>query len=217
MSLIFHDDEQGSDGWKAARRAVITGSRFRDARERLKSGELSAKAKLYAQDLARERLGGSAMEVYQNSQMRFGTEQEPLARAAYVAATGNEVQEVGFISTEDGKFGVSPDGLVGDDGAIEVKTICSSDVLFKVLVDGDVSQYIDQINGYMWLLGLEWVDLCVWVPDLVDAGMALTIKRIHRDETAIEELESDLIAFERLVSQYEAKLRALIEPVRLAA
>lgn len=63
-------------------------------------------------DTARERCGGKAADVYVNSAMRFGTEQEPLARVAYEDATGLLVEEVGFAFTTDGKFGVSVDGLV---------------------------------------------------------------------------------------------------------
>lgn len=217
MGLIFHTDEQGTEGWLQARKGVITGSRFRDARDRLKSGELSAKAKLYAQDVARERLGGKAADVYVNAAMRFGTEQEPLARAAYMAATGLVAEEVGFISTDDYKFGVSPDSLVGDDGVLEIKTIVSSDTLFTAVVERDISQYIDQCTGYLWLLGRKWVDLVLWCPDLADAGGALSVCRIYRDEDAIEKLEADLLAFERQVSKNFAALKAVICPEALAA
>ncbi len=208
--MIYHDDEQGSEAWLESRRGVLTGSMFRVARDKLKDGRPSKAALLYAMDTARERCGGRASEVYQNAAMRFGTEQEPLARQAYEARTGNIVEEAGFITTDDAKFGVSVDGLVDDDGLVEIKTIVSSDTLFAVLVDGDISAYLDQINGALWLLGRKWCDLCLWAPDL-PAGK-LTVIRITRDENAIEALESDLIAFERLVSQYEAKLRAKLAP-----
>jgi len=220
MGLIFHTDEQGTDAWRDSRRGVITGSMFKVARDKTAKGLPSAKALTYAMDTARERCGGKAQDVYVNAAMRFGTEQEPLARAAYIAATGLQAEQVGFITTDDGKFGLSPDSLVGPNGGLEIKTIVSSNTLFTAVVDGDVSEYIDQVNGYMWLLGLDWVDLVLWVPDLADAGMALNIRRVHRDEDAIEKLEADLIAFEKLVSDYEAKLRRLgvaNEPELLAA
>jgi len=139
--------------------------------------------------------------------MRTGTEQEPFARAAYEAMTGNFVEEAGFITTDDGLFGVSVDGLVDDDGVIEIKTMVSSDTLFTAVVDGDISAYIDQCNGAMWLLGRKWVDLILWAPDLEPIGRQLTTIRIERDDDAIEELEDDLMEFERLVSKYEHLLR----------
>jgi hypothetical protein len=208
--VIVHQHEQGSEEWLDARRGVITGSRFKDARDKTAKGAMSAKATLYAQDVARERFGGSAEGAFANSAMRFGTEQEPLARQAYEARSGNLVEEAGFITTDDGKFGVSVDGLVDDDGVIEVKTIVSSGTLFTALVEDDHSAYIDQINGALWLLGRKWCDLILWAPDL-PVGR-LTIKRIVRNEDAIQKLEDDLLAFERLVSQYEAKLRARLAP-----
>lgn len=199
---------QGTDEWLAARRGRITGSQFKVARDRLKNGEYTSKAKLYAMDTARERIGGKAADVYVNAAMRFGTEQEPLARVAYEDATGNLVEEVGFAYTEDGKFGVSVDGLVNDDGMVEIKTMVSSDTLFKAVVEADHSEYIDQINGAMWLLARKWCDLILWAPDLPERKM--TVVRINRDDNAIDALVQDLVKFERMVCEYEAKLRKTI-------
>lgn len=207
MELIVHTAPQGSQEWLDARRGVTTGSRFKDARSKLKSGGLSKDCLKYAMDVARERVGGRPPEVRPNDAMRTGTEQEPFARAAYEAKTGNFVEEAGFITTDDGLFGVSVDGLVDDDGVIEIKTMVSSDTLFTAVVDGDISAYTDQCNGAMWLLGRKWVDLVLWAPDLEPIGRHLTIIRIERDDDVIEELESDLMAFERLVSKYEHLLR----------
>lgn len=201
---------QGTDEWLAARRGRITGSQFRVTRDRLKNGEYTSKAKLYAMDTARERVGGKAADVYVNAAMRFGTEQEPLARVAYEDKTGHLVEEVGFAYTTDGKFGVSVDGLVDSDGMVEIKTMVSSDTLFKAVVDADHSEYIDQINGAMWLLGRKWCDLILWAPDL-PAGQ-LTVVRINRKESDIEALEDDLVKFERMVSDYESKLRRALMP-----
>jgi exodeoxyribonuclease (lambda-induced) len=206
--MIFHNDPQGSEEWLAARRGVITGSRFRDARDRVRSGDLSSKAKLYAMDVARERCGGLAAQQFQSYAMRAGSDQEPIARQAYEARTGNFVDEAGFITTDDRKFGVSVDGLVDDDGMVEIKTMVSSETLFTAVVHCDISAYIDQINGSLWLLGRKWCDLILWAPDLPDGR--LTIRRIERDEDAIQKLEDDLISFEKVVSQYEEQLRATL-------
>lgn len=201
--MIHHQHEQGSEEWLQARRGVITGSRFKDARDKLKSGAPSKVALGYAMDLARERMGGSAPSKFQNAAMRTGTEQEPIARAMYERLTGNLVDEVGFFTTDDGLFGLSPDGLTDDDGVLEIKTMVSSDTLFTAVAEGDLSAYADQCNGYLWLLGRKWVDLVLWIPDM----QRMIIKRIERDESAIESLESDLMAFSALVTEYENKLR----------
>ena len=97
--MIHHQHEQGSEAWLAARKGCITGSRFKDCRDKLKSGGPSKACIAYAQDTARERMGGSAPAKFQNAAMRTGTEQEPLARLAYERRTGNLVEEVGFFTT----------------------------------------------------------------------------------------------------------------------
>lgn len=204
--MIHHDHEQGSQAWLDARKGCITGSRFKDCRDKLKSGLPSKACIAYAMDTARERAGGSAPAKFQNAAMRTGTEQEPIARAAYERKTGNLVEEVGFFTTEDGLFGLSPDGLIDDDGVLEIKTMVSSDTLFTAMVDGDISQYIDQCLGYLLFLSRQWVDLVLWVPDL---GF-MKIIRIERDEDAIEALETDLMDFARSVTSYEIKLREVI-------
>ncbi len=206
--MLHLDHEQGSPEWLESRRGVITGSKFKEARERVKSGAPSAKALLYAQDLARERCGGTAGQRFQNAAMRYGTEQESFARTAYERKTGALVEPVGFFKTDDGLFGLSPDGLIDDDGVLEIKTMVSSDTFFTAVVNKDFSGYTDQCNGYLWLLGRQWVDLVLWAPDMAEMGMALSIHRITRDEAAIEKLEADLLAFAKTVTDFETKLRA---------
>lgn len=206
--------EQGTPEWLELRRGRITGSRFKDARDRTAKGMPSSKCSLYAMDVARERCGGKAGEKFQNAAMRFGSEQEPLARIAYEQATGHVVFEVGFITDESGYFGLSPDGLIDDDGVLEIKTMVSSDTLFRAVVEGDISEYRDQINGYLWMLGRQWVDLVLWAPDLAALGLAMKVIRIERDEEAIAALEADLIAFMTMVRDNEQRLRAAAQAAK---
>lgn len=204
--MIFTSYPQQSDGWFSARKGVITGSRFKDCRSKLKTGKFSQDCIKYAQDVARERCGGSVLDKFQNQSMKIGTEQEPLARSYYESVTGNVVLEVGFVTTDDGRFGCSPDGLIGNDGVLEIKTMVSSQTLFTAVGDGDISAYRDQCLGYLWLMGRKWVDLVLWAPDLEEIGRQITIIRIERDEDAIAELEADLMEFERMVNGMVNKL-----------
>lgn len=204
--MIHHDFEQGTQEWLDARKGCITGSRFKDCRDKLKSGLPSKTCIGYAMDTARERVGGAAPAKFQNAAMRTGSEQEPIARARYEQKTGNLVEEVGFFTTEDGLFGLSPDGLIDGDGVLEIKTMVSSDTLFTVVADCDISAYIDQCNGYLLFLGRKWVDLVLWVPDLD----FMKIIRIDRNEDSIEALEADLMEFARMVTGYEKQLRDAI-------
>lgn len=204
--MRFSTDPQGSEAWLAARRGAITGSRARDARDKTAKGVMSAKARLYAMDTARERVGGTVLQPYVNAAMRIGTEQEEFARRAYEAETGDVVESAGFISTDDGHFGVSVDGLVGRDGIVEIKTAVSSDTLFTAAVERDVSAYRDQVLMSMWILARRWADIVIWAPDLEHIGRALTVIRIERDEPEIERFEADLLAFDATVEQYRSAL-----------
>jgi len=200
--MILHTDPQGSEAWLAARRGVITASRFKDARDKLKSGKPSGKSDAYAFDLARERAGGLPPRVFVNDAMRTGTEQEPRARLAYETQTGNTVTEAGFITDDDRQFGVSVDGLVDDDGIVEIKTMVSSATLFTAAVYGDISEYLDQCIGAMWLLDRQWCDLILWAPDLPeDHPRRMTVIRITRDVDQIAALEADLTEFWRRVAK----------------
>jgi len=204
MNITFDTNPQGSEEWLRVRRGRITGSRFRDARDRTAKGAMSAKATMYAMDVARERFGGSPAPVFVNAAMRTGTEQEPIARMQYESETGNMVLEAGFAYTDDGRFGASVDGLVGSDGIIEVKTVVSSDTLFTAVVERNFSAYIDQIHGGLWLLNRQYCDLILWAPDLPIG--ALTVVRIDRDEAAIKKLAEDLLTFDATVEDYFKRL-----------
>lgn len=201
--------EQGSEQWLQARAGKITASRSKDARDFLKTGKPSSKQTAYAAQVAVERLAQRPIDQgFQNWQMREGQVQEPEARLAYEANTGNLVQEVGAIETEDGLFLYSPDGIVGDDGLLEIKSLFSAERICQIIGDGDVSDFIDQCNFGLWLTGRQWIDLCIWAPSLAPIGLELTIHHITRDEAAIEALEADLMAFSKLVAEFENKLRS---------
>lgn len=229
--MKFSSWEQNTDEWLAERRGVITASRFRDAldetiEQRAKAAKLdrktkavveeavpeikgpSAKSRLYAQDVARERCGGTVFGPYVNAQMRYGTEQEPVAREAYERARGVFVEQVGFFKTDDSLFGISVDGLVEDDGGIEIKVLASSDVLFSVLVNKDYSSFTHQVMAGLWLLGRKWWDLVLWTPDL---SKQLHVVRFTRDDNAINDMEARLMTFAKRVDEYEQQLRGVLK------
>jgi len=199
--------EQGSAEWKQARAGKVTASRAKDARDRLKSGAPSGKQIAYACQVALERVSGAPADMtFENWQMREGHVQEPIARAAYERLTGNLVDEVGAFATDDDLFLYSPDGLIDDDGLLEVKTLFSPERIMTIVGNGDVSDFIDQCMFGLWLTGRQWIDLVVWVPSLEH----MAVKRITRNDDYIEAMETDLIAFARMVKQYETTLRDAI-------
>jgi hypothetical protein len=173
-----------------------------------------SKALGYAMDLARQRLGGVVLDIYVNQEMRIGTTEEAAGRMFYEDRTGNLVEQAGFAHTEDGKFGCSVDGLIDENGIFECKTMVSSATLFKAVVDGDISEYRDQCLFEMWLLRRQWCDLTLYVYDMPELSQVI---RIARDDDEIQRLEDDLVAFERLVSSLENKLRARLPAEALQA
>lgn len=200
--------EQCSPEWKQARAGKVTASRAKDARDRLKSGAPSGKQIAYACQVALERVSHQPADAtFENWQMREGHVQEPIARAAYESRTGNLVDEVGAFATDDDLFLYSPDGVIDNDGLLEVKSLFSPERIMTIVGNGDTSDFEDQCMFGLWLTGRQWIDLVVWVPSLNH----MVIKRITRDEDAIEALEADLMAFSRLVTQYETKLRAALQ------
>lgn len=218
--MKHYDFPQGSEEWLQCRAGKITASRFKDARDRNKPGKGEAigkpsyKCVAYAAQVAVERIAGHPVDkMFQSWQMREGQEQEPHARNAYDVETGNVVQEVGALATDDDLFLYSPDGLIGENGLLEVKTLLSPEVIVRVVGQGDLSEYMDQCIGGLWLTGRQWIDLVLWAPALEPIGRALTIHHITRDEDAIEALEVDLIAFAGMVLKNETLLMGLKEPV----
>lgn len=214
--MIIEHHEQGSPEWLQARAGVITASRFSDARARLeraskngKAGDWSGKAHDYAWTLAMERIAGAPLDqTFVTWQMERGTRLEGEARIAY-EARGELVEEAGIVFTEDRAFGYSTDGFVGEDGMVEIKCPASCTKLGAIWTRPETAEveYIDQINGGLWITGRKWCDLIVYCPWLAPVGKDLFVKRIHRDDDAIEALEADLLAFKELVDQYEQQLR----------
>lgn len=173
--------------------------------------EPSAKAIAYAWTVAIETVAGEPLdETFVTYAMRRGQELEPLARAVYERRTGSWVEEVSLVLTDDSRFGYSADGFVDDDGLIEIKCPMSPEKLGNVWAHPELAhaEYIDQINGGLWITGRKWCDLVIYCPWLAPVGKDLFVKRIFRDEQAIQQLEEDMTVFMRLVDSFLQVLRS---------
>lgn len=213
--MILHLAPQGSVEWHLARAGCITASNFQLIREsnKLKSGpncgDYSDKAKNYAFRVAIERIAKAPLdEGFETWQMQRGHELEPAARMMHEFIRGIYVEPVGFITTDDGKFGASADGFIGTDEGAEYKCFVSPEKLRAIYLTGDVSEVIDQCDGGMWITGRKRWTFGLYCPALKPIGLEMQLHDIPRDDNRIEALETDLIAFERLVSEYEQILRA---------
>lgn len=197
--------EQRTDEWFSARAGKVTASRVADLMARTKSG-YSASRENYMAQLVVERFTGGQGESFTNAAMQWGTEQEPFARAAYEAREGVFVDEVGFVPhpTIEGA-GASPDGLVGDDGLVEIKcpnTATMIDTLINETVPG---KYYTQMQMQMACTGRKWCDYVVFDPRM-PVNAQLFVKRVERDETYIADMEGEITKF---LNEVDAKFKTL--------
>jgi hypothetical protein len=206
---------QGSPEWKKARSGRITASKFHMTRASalLKTGpnkgEYSSAAKDYAFRLAIERISGEPLdEGFEVWSAARGHELEPEAREEHEIQCGVVVEPTGFVITEDGAYGASLDGNIGDDGAAEYKCFLDPQKLRDILLTDDWSGILDQAQGGLWITGRKWIDICLYCPALRPIGRQLTCRRFMRNDDYIEALERDLVKFKRMVDCYEAQLRS---------
>ena len=186
--------EQQSAEWFAARIGRVTASRVADVIAKPKSGYSASRAN-YLAELVAERLSGTRAEGFTNSAMQWGTDQEPEARLAYEFRTDEEVEEVGFFQHPViAMSGASPDGLVSDDGLIEIKcpnTATHIETLLTGIIPG---KYETQMLWQMACTGRDWCDFASFDPRLPEA-MRLYVKRFYRDNERIAELEDEVRTF----------------------
>lgn len=186
--------EQRTDEWFSARIGKVTASRVADVVAKTKSG-YSASRDNYMAQLVCERLTGKPAESFSNAAMQWGTETEPLARAAYEAKMDVLVDEVGFIDHPSiVNSGASPDGLVGIDGLIEIKCPNTATHIDTLLSQTVPKKYADQIFWQMACTGRDWCDFVSYDPRL-PPDLQLFIKRIPRDDKYIQLLEAEVIEF----------------------
>jgi exodeoxyribonuclease (lambda-induced) len=173
-------------------------------------------ARRYAADLSIERSSGKPFGTPPRTWLLDrGHELERLARMAYEETNRAFVTEAGICVTDDNLFGYSTDGLVNDDGLIEIKCPIDGNKILTMWSTGDVSDYMHQMQGGMWISGRKWCDFIMYVPDLAPVGKDLFVKRIHRNDNFIDEMVRGLARFQALVDQNVAILRAADQPIYL--
>jgi putative phage-type endonuclease len=199
---------QGSDAWKALRCGKVTASRVADVIAKTKSGYSASRANYLAQ-LITERLTGVAAETYTNAAMIHGTETEPEARSAYEFYEGVTVEQIAFVPHPNiDQSGASPDGLVGEDGLIEIKCPQSATHLEILLGQAVPGKYETQIQFQLACTGRKWCDFVSYDPRMPE-NMRLFIKRVHRDDKRINELETEITSFLREMAVKLSELNSL--------
>ena len=185
--------EQRSEEWFAARCGKATASRVADILAKIKTGE-AASRKNYKMELVVQRLTCKPGESFTNAAMEWGTEQEPYARMAYEAHTGNFVEDVGFIDHPTIEwFGCSPDGIVGE-GLVEIKC-ANTTAHIDWMLDGKApSKYIPQMQCQMAVTGAKWCDFASYDPRLPE-DLQLFVVRVDRDQEYIDSMEVEVKQF----------------------
>ncbi|NRA59027.1 MAG: YqaJ viral recombinase family protein, partial [Phycisphaerales bacterium] len=177
-----HRVKQGTRDWYMLRLGKPTASCF-DRIITPKTGKASAQQDWYLFDLLAERVMGCPpedAEAYTNRAIEHGNEFEPMARAAYALEHDADVVEVGFCETDDGFAGCSPDGLVGDDGGLELKCPQLATHLRYLKDPAElVAAYRCQVHGCLWVAGRDWWDIASYAPW---QGVPMVVERVRRDE-----------------------------------
>lgn len=206
MTVI--DVPQRSPEWFAARLGRLTASALGDAFATTKSGYSTSRRNLRLR-LVLERLTGKSQESgYTNAAMERGVLLEPEARAAYEAESGLLVDEVGFIIHDELLTGASPDGLIGEDGGIEIK--CPGAAAHLDYLKGQVPQdYILQIAHSLWLTGRAWWEFASWNPDFPEP-LRLKVQRLYAKDLDLKAHELNVRLFLDEVSKELAEVQALM-------
>lgn len=205
---VFDDIEQGSPEWLQLRLGVPTASNFRIMMATGKDDEESKTRSRLMRQLAGEILTGTPAEgKLKTAAMQRGTEMEADARAYYERRNFVDVRQVGFIRRRlpsGGWAGCSPDGLIGDKKAVEIKTM-APDLMIERLQNGAgmPSEHRAQVHGTMWVADLEEVDLLLFY-----RGMPVNpVFTVRRDNSYIREIA-------RAVETFEYETRSLVEKIR---
>jgi hypothetical protein len=185
MPMEILNVEQGGPEWHQARLGIPTASMFSAV---IAKGEGKTR-RAYMIKLAGERLTQIPMESYSNDDMERGTMQEPEIRTRYEFMTNSTVQRIGFV--RNGRRGCSPDGFVGDDGMVEIKS-AAPHVLIDILLAGvPPKKHLPQCMGGLWLTGRKWCDLVIGS----SPKLPLFTWRHFRDESYIKMLEAEVDYF----------------------
>ena len=202
---------QRTPEWFELRLGKVTASRIGDLMAKTRSGYSASRAN-YMAELAIQRLTGSTVEQgFTSPAMLWGTEQESNARNAYSFFTDNEVNEIAFINHPTiEQAGASPDGLVGDDGLVEIKCPNSATHLDTLLTGKINNKYLLQMQWQMACSGRKWCDFVSFDPRFPE-DLKIFIKRVNRDDELIAEITEEVKKFLAELDETMTQLEQLAE------
>lgn len=194
-NVVFHSGEQGSPEWFLARLGKVTASRFGDVMTNGRGKAASKTSQAYMMELIGEKLTGEFKQIV-NAAVSWGSDNEDKARQLYEWRTENLVSQVGLATIDTlPSVGASTDGLVGDDGLLEIKCPFNSANHLQTIVEREVpSNYQWQVQGQMWVLNKEWCDFVSYDPRMPETH-CIAVVRVERDEDKIETLAQRVCLF----------------------
>jgi putative phage-type endonuclease len=199
--------DQGTEEWFTIRIGKVTASRVADVIAKTKTG-YSATRDNYMAQLVCERLTGQKGESFTNAAMQHGTDTEPLARAAYEAFKDVLVDEVGFVPHPTIKMaGASPDGMVGEDGLLEIKCPNTATHIETLLSQSVPGKYNTQMQFQMACTGRQWCDF-VSFDNRLPEELQLFVKRVPRDNEFIKQMEDEVVKF---LNELDIKIAQLMD------
>lgn len=185
---------QGSAEWLQARVGKVTASRVADIVAKTKTGYSAMRAN-YLAELLTERLTGQPAPKFKSEAMEWGSATETDAKAAYEFAKDATLEDIGLVPhPRIPNAAASPDGLVGDDGLVEIKCPNTATHVETLLGQGIPAKYATQMQWQMACTGRKWCDYVSFDPRL-PVNMQLYIRRLDRDDKRIAELEEEVTKF----------------------
>jgi putative phage-type endonuclease len=183
-ATYYFEIDQGTDEWFAVRRGKITASAVKALLTPKGKAANNSSSRTHLLKLLAERLTGESEPSFYNDDMARGHLLEPYARNLYSEHYA-PVVECGFVTRDFGGWtlGYSPDGLVGKDGLIEIKSRLAKHHLAALLADEMPNEYQLQIQTGLAVTGRAWCDFISYTP-----GLPLFVKRIEPDAITIAQL-----------------------------
>jgi len=216
---------QRSTEWRQLRLGSVTASRFKDVmteprtKAAKEAGEWSDTARSYAIEKLTELVTCQPLDVWRSDATDWGTAQEPhafeLAVPAIQERFGEELilpeGDFAYIHhpTED-HVGCSPDGVIGDDGLLEVKCPYNPVNHLRTVLSGEMpKQHAPQVQGSLWICERKWYAFCSFDPRVAASGLdPLFVVRVERDDEYIERLAARVIAFrDWMMEEYERLIK----------
>ena len=206
--MIEHNCKQYTPEWWSVRRGIPTASNFHRIMMPAKR-QLSTQASGYAYQLIGDLYDYhyGPRDEFATAAMRNGTQMEPETRRYYEMERDCDVRQVGFCTTDDGRFGASPDALVGDDGVLELKTPTHATQVAYLIAGTLPTEYATQVHGQLIVTGRKWADFMSRA-----AGLPPLLVRVEPDDYT-EALRKCLEDFHTILDGTRQLIAAMLDPV----